>query len=885
MGSIKPWEGLHQSDASFAQECNAECNAVELRSGKQLSEQVKKKFTAAEKGKQKELEQPTETPVAAEKEPTERINQPEPERPAEVVCPIPEPVPARKFTPKVPYPIPAKVTRKDREEMKCRKMVEDLTVRLPLMDTIQMMPSVHSFMKGLISGKISEENEFMTVSKECSAVLQNRQIKKRGDPGKFVLSIQIGKTVFSCSLVDLGSSVNLMPYSVARRLGYSHFKPTRMSLVFADRSVKSPVGILEDLQVRVGNTSVPADFVVLELEEESKDPLILGRPFLCTVGAIIDVRQGKIDLHLGDIVMQFEIDELLKKPMLDGQTFEVDEGIDPLQPSEGMIEEILKEDPLELALEYGKNGGESKSGEESNKDENTPTGATSSWNSPVPPNLPDDPWSELRAPKISIHPDDQEKTTFTCPYGTYAYRRMPFGLCNAPATFQRCMMSIFTDLIEDIMEVFMDDFSVYGSSFNVCLSNLCRVLKRCEDKHLVLNWEKCHFMVRNEIVLGHKISEKGIEVDKAKIEVMMSLQPPTTVKAIRSFAKDSTGAAFHTIKGALVSAPVVQPPDWDLPFEIMTDASDFTVGAVLGQRKDKKLHVIYYASKTMDEAQCRYATTEKELLAIVFAFEKFRSYLVGSKVIVHTDHAALKYLLTKKDAKPRLLRWILLLQEFDLEIKDKKSVENGVADHLSRMKIEDDTALDSEHTVEHVNSIGLRFAEQPRSIISDCSRVPQQPLSIISDCSRVSEQPLAAIQKQYSHLPWFAEIANFLAAEKEPPKFTGNEKRKFLREARQYVWDEPYLYKHCRDDIFRRCVPEADIPGILHHCHGSSYAGHFATFKTVSKILQADFWWPTMFRDAHAFIARCDACQRLGNISKRNEMPQNYILEVEVFDC
>ena len=212
-----------------------------------------------------------------------------------------------------------------------------------------------------------------------------------------------------------------------------------------------------------------------------------------------------------------------------------------------------------------------------------------------------------------------------CPYGTYAYRRISFGMCNAPATFQRCMMSIFTDLIEDIMEVFMDDFSVYGSSFSVCLSNLCRVLKRCEEKHLVLNWEKCHFMVRDGIVLGHRSSEKGIEVDKAKVEVMMSLQPPKPVKAIRSFlghagfyrrfiqdfskiARPLTRllckdikfdfdseclAAFHTIKGALVSAPVVQPPDWDLPFEIMTDASDFSVGAVLRQRKDKKLSLIH----------------------------------------------------------------------------------------------------------------------------------------------------------------------------------------------------------------------------------------------------------------------------------------------------
>ncbi|XP_013608098.1 PREDICTED: uncharacterized protein LOC106314828, partial [Brassica oleracea var. oleracea] len=137
--------------------------------------------------------------------------------------------------------------------------------------------------------------------------------------------------------------------------------------------------------------------------------------------------------------------------------------------------------------------------------------------------------------QIPIHPDYQEKTTFTCPYGTFAYRRMPFGLSNAPATFQRCMMSIFTDRIEDLMEVFMDDFSVYGSSFKNCLDNLCKVLARCKEKNLVLNWEKCHFMVNDGIVLGHKVSAAGIEVDRAKIEVMTGLPAPTNVKDVRSF--------------------------------------------------------------------------------------------------------------------------------------------------------------------------------------------------------------------------------------------------------------------------------------------------------------------------------------------------------------
>ena len=137
--------------------------------------------------------------------------------------------------------------------------------------------------------------------------------------------------------------------------------------------------------------------------------------------------------------------------------------------------------------------------------------------------------------QIVIAPEDQEKTTFTCPYGTFAFRRMPFGLCNAPTTFQRCMMSMFSDLVEEGIEIFMDDFSIYRSSFVKCLENLETILQRCQDKNLALNWEKCHFMVTEGIVLGHKIYAAGLEVDQAKVSIIKTLLPPTTVKGIRSF--------------------------------------------------------------------------------------------------------------------------------------------------------------------------------------------------------------------------------------------------------------------------------------------------------------------------------------------------------------
>ncbi|GKD47851.1 reverse transcriptase domain-containing protein [Tanacetum coccineum] len=220
---------------------------------------------------------------------------------------------------------------------------------------------------------------------------------------------------------------------------------------------------------------------------------------------------------------------------------------------------------------------------------------------------------------------DQEKTTFTCPFGTYAYRRMPFGLCNAPATFQRYMLAIFHDMIEESVEVFMDDFSVFRNTFDNCLNNLDKMLQCCKDALLVLNWEKCHFMVKEGIMLGHKVSEAGLEVDKAKIDVISKLPPPLI-----------------------------------------------------------------------------------------------------SKTIMHTDHSALRHLFKKQDAKPRLIRWILLLQEFDIEIKDRKVIENVAAHHLSRIKNDetsDDSEVDDNFPGETIMKIDTRdepwFANFANYLVSD----------------------------------------------------------------------------------------------------------------------------------------------------------------------
>ncbi|GKB40882.1 reverse transcriptase domain-containing protein, partial [Tanacetum coccineum] len=284
------------------------------------------------------------------------------------------------------------------------------------------------------------------------------------------------------------------------------------------------------------------------------------------------------------------------------------------------------------------------------------------------------------------------------------------------------------------------------------------------------------------------------------------------------FSKDCIDA-FETLKKKLTEAPILVVPDWNLPFELMCDASDFAIGAVLGQRKTKHFQPIHYASKTMTEAQIHYTTTEKEMLAVVYAFEKFRPYLVLSKSIVYTDHSALKYLMNKQDAKPRLLRWVLLLQEFDITIRDKKGSENLAADHLSRLENPHKDVLENKDINENfsLESLGM----------------------------------------------------------------TTQQKKKFFKDVKHYFWDDPYLFRICADQIIRRCVHGQEANDILKACHEGPTGGHHSANLTAQKVFDAGFFWPTIYQDAHTMIKSCNTCQRQGKISQRDEMPQNVVFNLK----
>ncbi|XP_077222173.1 uncharacterized protein LOC143856016 [Tasmannia lanceolata] len=1039
------------------EEPSNQCNAVyALRSGREYQ---KEKVRSEREGKVMVRSEPSkdskDSSVEVRDQPPVAESLEEPDSVAEEQ---PAPQPERQFIPKAPYPKRLQNNKKVAAMDKILDVFKQVQVNIPLLDAISQVPAYAKVLKDLCTQKRTTnvpKKAFLAAN--VSSILSQQMVAKYKDPGCPTIACTIGNTKIDHALLDLGASVNLLPFTVYQQLGLGELKPTTVTLQLADRSVKTPKGMVEDVLVKVGEFLFPVDFIILDTQPVAhvKDqiPIILGRPFLATSNALINCRNGLMKLSFGNTSVDFNIFRLGKHPSLHEEVnllhsfpdeieteFDIDFAADfqecleqlgdpggdffseafslqhimePMGPLSKSLPKPSIEEPPQLDLKplpsnlryafLGNNetlpviiSSDLTSSQEDellnllkeNKDAIAWTVADikgispsicqhhihliegskpsresqrranpvmkeairkeilkcldngiiypisdSQWVSPVqvvpkksgvtviqsatnelipariqtgwrvcidyrklnavtwkdhfPLPFIDQMLERLAGHdyycfldgysgynQIPIAPEDQEKTTFTCPFGTFAYRRMPFGLCNAPATFQRCMMSIFSDMVEIFLEVFIDDFSIHGSTYDECLHHLKLVLERSREKNLVLNWEKCHFMVKEGIVLGHVVSKEGLKVDKAKVDLISHLPSPKNVKDIRSFlghagfyrrfikdfskiarpltnllAKDENFdfsnecvESFEHLKKELTTAPIIQAPIWTEPFEVMCDASDFAIGAVLGQRINNLSHVIHYASRTLNDAQLNYTTTEKEFLAVVFALEKFRSYLIGSHVIVYTDHSAIKYLVAKKDAKARLIRWVLLLQEFGLEIRNKKGTENLVADHLSRLS----NAKDDECPINE-------------------SFPDEQLLAISSE-------------------PWYADIVNYLVTGATPDHWSTQDKYRFHSQVKYFFWEDPYLFKTCSDQIVRRCVPDHEHHSILSFCHDQACGGHFGPTKTAAKVLQCGFYWPTLFRDSFEYCKACNACQTLGRVTKRNMMPLNPILVVEIFD-
>nr|GEW79618.1 DNA-directed DNA polymerase [Tanacetum cinerariifolium] len=727
------------------------------------------------------------------------------------------------------------------------QIFHDLHFDISFVDALLLMPKFVSTIKSLLANKDKLfELAKVPLNENCSAMLLEKLPEKLGDP---------------------------------------ELTPTRMTLELADRSITHPKGETEDVFVKVGKFHFPTDFVVVDFEADPRVPLILGRSFLRTGHALIDVYGEEITLRLNDESITFNLNQTMRysltcddtsmnrvdvidvvckdfvqdvldfqyNPKSSNSTLVSDDlisesnkvlifksfsptltpfGENPFQlpPMELKVDEESKEkssveEPPELDLKELSSHLEYAFLEDSNKlpviiaknlkvderealinilieDDYKPAVQSQRRVNPkiydvikkeviklldagMIYRISDSPWRvciDYRKLNDAIRKDhfplpfmdqmlerlagnefycfldgfsgyfqipidlqDQEKTTFTCPYGTFAYRRMPIGLCNAPGTFQRCMMSIFHDMIEKTMEVSMDDFSVFEDSFSSCLTNLDKMLNRCEETNLVLNWEKCHFMCKEGIVLGHKISKSGIKVDRAKVDVIAKLPHPTTVKGVRSFLGH---AGFYR--------RFIQ--DFSKTARSMT-------------------HLLEKETPFVFSKEC------------IEAFNTLKKKLTEAPILV--------------DAKPRLLRWVLLLQKIDITILDKKGSENLAADHLSRLENPHQDVLENK-------DINDNF-------------------------------PLETLGSLTSHnTPWFADIANFHVGNFIKKGLTSQQKKKFFKDVKHYFWDDPYLFRICPDQIIRRFVHGQETFEILKACHEGPFGGHHGANLTAKKVRCCD---------------------------------------------
>ncbi|GJX08803.1 reverse transcriptase domain-containing protein, partial [Tanacetum coccineum] len=696
-------------------------------------------------------------------------------------------------------------------------------------------PNYGKFLKELVSNKHKlKQISAAFLSDESSALIQNKVPPKLGDPGTFLIQCNFNTAFSFNALADLDASINLMPYSLYAKLSLKTYKPTKMSVRLADRSFQYPVGIAKNMLVEVRKFTFPVDFVILEMEED-----------------------------IGTERMTFHMDSAMKQSYSNDDTcFNIE-----------VIDEILEED-FDALLDEGSKIRHSIEGtileEKIFSEFDEFIVMTTEENSESESDTEEPPFE-----KITFNTDYKIKTSLEEPPTDLELKPLPDNLENIfleEPSFQPVIIS--SQLSDENKNKLVSVLKNHKQAFawkttdipGICSSFCKHKIQLLEDKKPVVQKQRrlnpnMQEVVKKEIVkllntgiiypiadspwvsLIHCVPKKsgitvvtnekdelvpirtvtGLEVDKAKINIISKLPPPTNVKGIRSFLghagfyrcfikdfskiarplnkfieKDTPfefdeecHKAFNSLKEKLTCTPVIVSLNWNLPFVLMCYARDFIVGAVL-----------------------------------VFAFDKFRPYLILSKTIVYTDHSALRHLFKKQDAKPRLIRWILLLQEFDIEIKDKKGADNVAADHLSWTE-NDETSDDIDDS--DVNN-----------------NFPRETLMEITT----------------NDTPWFTDFANYMVGDVIPKGMTYQQKKTNLSDLKNYFWEDPYLFKVCSDGMIKHCVSGPETRTFLDQCHHGPTGGHYGPNSIAKKVLDSGFYWPTIIKEAHTLVRLCEACEK-----------------------
>nr|GEU62092.1 reverse transcriptase domain-containing protein [Tanacetum cinerariifolium] len=695
-----------------------------------------------------------------------------------IIEPVSSPVSAPKPNqrPSIPYPSrlhDQKLCDKANDQQeKFFQIFKDLNFNISFVDALILMPKFGPSIKSLLTNKDKLcELARTSLNEHCSAVLLKKLPKKHGDTGKFLIPYDFPIMARCLSLADLDASINLMPLFVWNKLSLPDLSPACMTLELTDHLISCLVGVAEDVFIKVGN-------YLLEVRKELK--ICKAKYDKSSIDEPPEVELKDLPPHLkytfleGDdklpVIIEKDLSIEEKTALMTGLKLHKRAIAWKLSDIKGInpkicTYKILMEEDFEPAVQHQRRINPKIYDVIKNE-------VLKLLDAGLIYRIFDSPWVGVSASTIDI----------------------PFELmCDASDFAIGAVLGQRQDKHFRPIHYASKTMTEAESNYTTTEKEMLVVVYAFEKfrSYLIMNKS---IMYTDHSVLKYLFAKKD---SKARLQCWVLLLQEFTFRVIDTKVAENL-AADHLSR-------LENPHQNDIPFELMCDASDFAIGAVLGQRQDKHFRPIHYASKTMTEAESNYTTTEKEMLVVVYAFEKFRSYLIMNKSIMYTDHSVLKYLFAKKDSKARLQCWVLLLQEFTFRVIDTKVAENLAADHLSRLENPHQNVLD------------------PKEINES---FPLETLNLVSTCGNSSTS-------------WFADFVNYHAGNIVVKGISSQQKNKFFKDAKQYFLDDPFSFKIFAGQVIRRCVHGQKAIDILKACHYGPIGGHHDPNYTANKVFDS----------------------------------------------